>query len=51
MLEKPFLIGLKEAAVPRNKSCTGLVKEIAERKPVNLSSALRVFVLEFYATR
>jgi predicted DNA-binding ribbon-helix-helix protein len=47
-LEKPFLMGLKEAAVGRNMSSTGLVREIAKQRPVNLSSAVRVFVLEFY---
>jgi predicted DNA-binding ribbon-helix-helix protein len=47
-LEKPFLMGFKEAAVARNMSSTGLVREIAKQSPVNLSSAVRVFVLEFY---
>jgi predicted DNA-binding ribbon-helix-helix protein len=51
-LEQTFWIGLKEAAAARNITVNRLVTQIdAQRERVNLSSALRVFVLEFYRDR
>ena len=51
-IEHAFWIGLKEIAALRKIPFYHLVTEIAERtverEQINLSSALRTFVLEFY---
>jgi predicted DNA-binding ribbon-helix-helix protein len=51
-VEDAFWIGLKEAAAARGTSVAKLVAQIADgvtsRDQMNLSSALRTFVLEFY---
>ena len=47
-LEEGFFTGLKEVAAARNMTVNGMINEVARRKPGNLSSALRVFVLDFY---
>jgi predicted DNA-binding ribbon-helix-helix protein len=48
-LEEGFLTGLKEAAAARNMTVNSMINEIAQReRGKNLSSALRVFVLDFY---
>jgi predicted DNA-binding ribbon-helix-helix protein len=45
-LEEPFWAALREIAARRGLSLNALVAEIDERRSGNLSSALRVFVLE-----
>jgi predicted DNA-binding ribbon-helix-helix protein len=54
-LEEVFWTGLKEIASARNMPVNELVNKIAEqvaqRERLNLSSALRVFVVEFYRNR
>ncbi len=47
-LESAFWEALKEIAVAQNKSVNGLIAEIDSLQPVNLSSAIRVFILKFY---
>ena len=48
-LEDEFWKGLKEIAALRRTKLTGLVSKIAsQREHGNLSSACRVFVLDFY---
>jgi predicted DNA-binding ribbon-helix-helix protein len=47
-LEGGFWTGLKEAAAARNMTIKGMVNEVARLAQGNLSSALRVFVLDFY---
>ena len=48
-LEDPFWNGLKEIADGRKTTLSDLVTTIeTERKLANLSSALRLFVLDFY---
>jgi predicted DNA-binding ribbon-helix-helix protein len=51
-LEDAFWVGLKEAADVRGTSVANLVAQIAnqvvESNQINLSSALRTFVLAFY---
>ena len=46
-LEQAFWDGLKEAAAARNVSLYGMISEIAQGQ-VNMSSVLRLFVLDFY---
>jgi predicted DNA-binding ribbon-helix-helix protein len=51
-LEDAFWTGLKQIAGKRQKNLSELVAEIdAQRQLGNLSSALRLFVLEFYRTQ
>ena len=51
-LEDAFWNGLKEIAVGRDMTLSDLVAAIdAERQHGNLSSAVRLFVLEFYRNR
>ena len=51
-LEDAFWNGLKEIARERHMRLSELVAEIdAQRQLGNLSSALRLFVLEFYRTQ
>ena len=48
-LEDEFWKGLKEIAALRRTNVTGLVSKIgSQRKHRNLSSACRIFVLNFY---
>jgi predicted DNA-binding ribbon-helix-helix protein len=51
-LEDAFWNGLKEIAAERHMNLSELVAEIdAQRQHGNLSSALRLFVLDFYRTQ
>jgi predicted DNA-binding ribbon-helix-helix protein len=51
-LEDAFWIGLKEIVRERHMTLSELVAEIdAQRQLGNLSSALRLFVLDFYRTQ
>jgi predicted DNA-binding ribbon-helix-helix protein len=48
-LEDAFWKGLKEIASARKRSMSDLIASIdEERKQSNLSSAIRLFILEFY---
>jgi predicted DNA-binding ribbon-helix-helix protein len=48
-LEEAFWKALKEIAVGRNMALSELVASIdAERQHANLSSAIRLFILDFY---
>ena len=48
-LEDAFWKGLKEIARARNRTISDLIASIdAQRKHANLSSAIRLFVLDFY---
>ena len=51
-LEEPFWISLKELAKTRGKTLSELVDEIAgDRQHGNLSSAIRLFVLDYFRSR
>lgn len=52
-LEEPFWSALTEIASGRGLSVSSLVAEIDRDRPskTNLSSAVRVFVLDWYRTR
>ena len=52
-LEEPFWSALTEIASGRGLSVSGLVAEIDRDRPskTNLSSAVRVFVLDWYRAR
>jgi predicted DNA-binding ribbon-helix-helix protein len=51
-LEDEFWTSAKEIAASRQSTCSGLLSEINEhRKSGNLSSAIRLFVLQFYEGR
>ncbi len=51
-LEEAFWKGLKDIALMRNMTLSDLVATIdTDRRQGNLSSAIRLFVLEFYRTR
>jgi predicted DNA-binding ribbon-helix-helix protein len=51
-LEEGFWSGMKEIANGRNMTLSDLVSEIDKnRQQGNLSSALRLYVLEFYQKR
>jgi len=51
-LEEEFWTGLKAIATSRQTTCSGLLREINEnRHSANLSSAIRLFVLEHYQER
>jgi predicted DNA-binding ribbon-helix-helix protein len=51
-LEDAFWRGLKEIAIGRDKTLSDLVAEIdTERQHGNLSSAIRLFVLDHYQAR
>lgn len=51
-LEAPFWEALKDAAQERGQSLAALVEEIdAYRGTAGLSSAVRVWILEFYRKR
>ena len=47
-LEVAFWESLKEIAIAKNKSVNLIIAEIDEAQPENLSSALRVFILDYY---
>jgi len=51
-IEGEFWQSLREIAKEQNETATALVRRIdAERQFPNLSSAIRVFVLEYYRNR
>ena len=50
-LEGAFWDSLKEIADSQDKSVNALIAEIDRQQPENLSSALRVFVLNFYKSK
>jgi predicted DNA-binding ribbon-helix-helix protein len=50
-LEDEFWVELKRIAKDRGISLSRLVGSIAEERPVNLSSALRLFVLAHYRAK
>lgn len=45
-LEEPFWKALREIAAGQGRSLAALITEIDERRGTNLSSALRLYVLE-----
>lgn len=45
-IEKPFWDAFKRTAEAQNKSINQLITEIDEARSVNLSSAIRLYVLE-----
>lgn len=45
-IEEPFWIELKSICAQQNRSLAALITEIDERRGTNLSSALRLYVLE-----
>jgi predicted DNA-binding ribbon-helix-helix protein len=48
-IEEPFWNGVKEIAGLKNLTLSGLVEEInTDREHGNLSSAIRLFVLDYY---
>jgi predicted DNA-binding ribbon-helix-helix protein len=50
-LEDEFWNGLKAIAESRGRTLSGLVAEIDQNRPGNLSSAIRVFVFGLLCTR
>src|SRR5262245_54853498 len=50
-LEDAFWKALKEIAAAKNRSVNDLVGQIEKRRPTNLSSAMRLFVLDYYRER
>ncbi|PZU90150.1 MAG: hypothetical protein DI527_15050 [Chelatococcus sp.] len=51
-LEDAFWEALKQIAAAENRSLTGLIAEVDSRRgEANLSSALRVHVLDYYRRR
>jgi predicted DNA-binding ribbon-helix-helix protein len=50
-LEAAFWDSLKEIATAKNKSVNSLIGEIDATQPENLSSALRIFILNYYKTK
>jgi predicted DNA-binding ribbon-helix-helix protein len=51
-LEDAFWTGLKDIAISRNMTLSELVASIdADRRQGNLSSAIRLFVLDYYRQR
>jgi predicted DNA-binding ribbon-helix-helix protein len=50
-LEGAFWDALKQIADGQNKSVNVLIAEIDGQQPENLSSALRVFVLNYYKNK
>jgi predicted DNA-binding ribbon-helix-helix protein len=48
-LERPFWDAFKEIATAKNATLTALILEIeSNRKHANLSSVIRLFVLDYY---
>jgi predicted DNA-binding ribbon-helix-helix protein len=51
-LEEPFWNALKEIAAHEGKTVTHIIESVdADRTETNLSSAMRVYILEFYISR
>jgi predicted DNA-binding ribbon-helix-helix protein len=52
-IEEPFWRALGEIAAERGMSGAALIAEIDEKRPAagNLSSAIRVFILDWYRSR
>ena len=50
-LEDDFWTGLEEIAASRQSRRTALIAQISESPQVNLSSAIRLFVLAYYRER
>lgn len=50
-LEKPFWDSLKEIAEAQGQSVNALIAKIDRRNSGNLSSTIRIFVLEYYKTK
>ncbi len=50
-LESAFWESLKHIAEERKLSVNSLIAEIDQKQPENLSSALRVFILDYYMAR
>jgi predicted DNA-binding ribbon-helix-helix protein len=46
-IEDPFWKALKDIAAGRNRNVNHLVRQVNERRPANLSSATRLFVLDY----
>jgi predicted DNA-binding ribbon-helix-helix protein len=47
-LEDPFWDAMHEIAMAKGTTPHGLLTEIKQSKPENLSSAIRVFILAYY---
>lgn len=47
-MEEPFWIALRDIAKARGQSLNALIAQIDETREGNLSSALRVFALEYF---
>jgi len=50
-IEDAFWTALKEVAAAKNRSLSDLVRQIDERQLANRSSAIRLFVLDYYQKR
>ncbi len=50
-IEPPFWDSLKDIAEEKNLSLDKLIETIDETQPSNLSSAIRVFVLDYYKNK
>ncbi len=47
-LETDFWLSLKDIATSQNRSVNALIAELDQAQPDNLSSALRVYILNYY---
>lgn len=50
-LEAAFWDSLREIALAQDKSVNSLIAEIDVSQPENLSSALRVYILDYYKNK
>jgi predicted DNA-binding ribbon-helix-helix protein len=50
-LEAAFWDSLREIAIVQDKSVNSLIAEIDVSQPENLSSALRVYILDYYKNK
>ena len=50
-LEAAFWDSLREIAIAHDKSVNSLIAEIDVAQPENLSSALRVYILDYYKNK
>jgi predicted DNA-binding ribbon-helix-helix protein len=50
-LEAAFWDSLREIAIAKDKSVNSLIAEIDVSQPENLSSALRVYILDYYKNK
>ena len=50
-LEEEFWVALKEIACCKKQSVTQLVSEIDESRDGNLSSAIRIYILQHYRNK